>query len=87
MFCNADIIVMLSFFLEAQFLDSDLQLYMHGTFFITWEAFWQLGLATVISPDLVANKAKSDDFDTWPDLRLTCYLFKKVFQVPLKGTC
>ena len=32
----------------------------------------KLGLAAVIIPVSVADKAKSDDFELWPDLDLTC---------------
>ena len=38
------------------------------------------GLAGVINPVSVADKVKSDDFDIWSDLNLTCdlliYFFK-----------
>ena len=35
----------------------------------------KFGFAAVVSPFSGADKAKSDDFNLWPDLDLTFYLF------------
>ena len=35
-----------------------------------------IGFAAVVSPILEASKAKSGDFDLWPDINLTCDLLK-----------
>ena len=45
----------------------------------------KFGFAAVIGPVSVGDKAKSDDFDLWPDLDLTCDILK-VFLIPLKST-
>ena len=44
----------------------------------------KFGLAAVISPVSVADKAKSDDFDPLPDLDLTCDL-KSFLKLPKKN--
>ena len=46
----------------------------------------EFGLTAVISPVSVADKAKSDDFDLWPDLDLTCDLLRKFSKKCLKST-
>ena len=39
----------------------------------------EFGFAAIISPVSVADKAKSDNFDRWPDLGLPCNVFKIFF--------
>ena len=46
----------------------------------------QFGFAAIISHISVADKAKRDRFDLWPDLDLACDLFKKIFKIPSKST-
>ena len=44
----------------------------------------EFGLAAVISPVSVADEAKSDVFDLWPDLDLTCDLLSFFFKLHTK---
>ena len=42
------------------------------------------GLAAVTSPASVADKAKSDDFDLWPDLDLTYDICNSISKILFK---
>ena len=46
----------------------------------------KFGFADIISHISVADKAKSDRFDLWPDLDLACDLLKKFVKIPSEST-
>ena len=51
--------------------------YLYANFFIALQSlFAKLGFPAIINTVSVAIKAKSDDFDFWPDIDLTYFLLK-----------